>query len=488
MGFRGDNKTAGSSSKSFSITESGGVFTDSSGNVLSRDDAFAQAQSKTGGIVQTHRGPVRLTSVDTSVDPTTGATVSSPGLTSQGPGGSRRERIRGDIQAGIGLGKEIIGEGSLGRQTETGQVSTKLGRATTRDVTEGLGRTTTQFRQGRSSEIADILARRKENLQGLGRQELQAERDRAGQEISRQSESQRRQLAAIQARTGVRGGTAAAQQLGAISAGAQTRANFERDLFLKNEQIKREALGQFETSVSAAEQSEFGRRAAGAELEKFNLGQQFRERGLQSENISRQLATQQFNLGQEFRTRGLESANVAASIERERFNLQQQAQEKFGQQAVALGFAQLASGEVTAEQASQAQNAAAAASSGCFAPKTAIKMKDGSFKEIEDVFIGDETAHGVVYSLFVTQAPKYDMYEYNGVVVAGSHAVYEDGAWLRIREAKWSNPSLYKDILYNVGVQGHRLSIDGMTFSDIDELDLVEEIDELYLDGLNGVA
>jgi hypothetical protein len=477
---------SGPTTSAAKFRESGGRFFDiSTGAEVPRESAV-------GHLIQTdNAGIVKLTGLHTSIDPATGRVVSGEGAQTEAEfkGGERRKRIEGDLRAGLDLGKEIIGEGSLGRQQRAGTVAEGLDRLTG-DVTvaEDLGRIQSSIRQGRSADVQDILARRRANLQGLGREEVQAERARAGQEISRQAEQQRRALAAIQARTGVRGGTAAAQQMQAVTAGARTRAEFERDLFLRNEQIKREALSQFEQSVGAAERGEFERQVAGAELERFNLSQQLQERQLQIGNIQRTQAQSEFNIAQQFRERQIEQANQQALIEQERFNLEQAAREKFGQQAVSLGFAQLASAELTAEQAAQAQASAAQASSGCFHPETLIAMKDGKQKRIQDIHLGDETKYGVVYSLLVTQSPLYDMYSYEGVTVAGSHAVKENGQWVRVREAVNAIPSTYRGMLYNLGVKNHQLSANKILFSDIDELDLVSEIDELYLDGLNGIA
>lgn len=243
------------------------------------------------------------------------------------------------IQTGVGIGKELIGD--LGRAGAETQVGTGLGRA---DV-EGIS--AEALRQGRSSDIADIIARRRAALGGFTGEETEQRRARAGQEIARQTQGQRRQIAALQAAQGVRGATAASQQIGALQQGIQTRAEFERDLFLANEEAKRSALSAFEQSVTSAERSEFERQAAGAELQKFNILQRSQ--------------AQQFNLGQELREKELQRQNLQAAAEQERFNLQQQAKERFGQVQTGLGFASLVAGEEASDKALAAQQAAASA-------------------------------------------------------------------------------------------------------------------------------
>lgn len=423
----------------------------------------------------------------------------------------RRDRIKSDIEAGKQFGEESIGnlrhadvvvrQGSVDESAYGTLAPGEVEKA--EDLSTDLDRINTAVRQGRSEEVADILKRRKENLQGLSRGEMQAERDMAGQQINRASELQRRQLAAIQARTGVRGATAGAQQMQALTAAAQTRAGFERDLFLKNEQIKRQALGSYEASVGMAEQSEFQRQMAEMDRQKFNIGVTTQEAQLarqdrdaeynrQNINIQRKMLADQFN---EQTKLGIAQFNVQqqnladqAKLDLQKYNIEQENKEKFGKMGASLGFAQLISAEKLGDAAIAAQYAAAAsAAQSCFHPSTLIKMRDGSVKPIHDIRIGDDTAGGTVYALHITQAPKYDVYEYEGTIVAGSHAVMEDGEFVRVRMAKYSNPSIYQGLLYNIGVSNHRIYVNDVVYSDIDELDLVEEIDEMYLDGLNGV-
>lgn len=237
--------------------------------------------------------------------------------------------IERDIASGVELGKELIADKSLGRiDTGLGRVDAELGR-----VKEG------QFKAERSEDIEDVIKRRREALSGLSGTEQQTRRDIALGEIGRSEQLQQRQLQAIQSQTGVRGGTAAAQQIDLLRQSNIARANFERDLFLQNEQIKRQALTDFERSVTAAEATEAERTAANVQLTQFNLAQQLRERELS-----------QFNLEQQ-----------RAERELEKFNLQQTARERFGQLSVGLGVASLVQGDVASQRAVEAQKAAAAA-------------------------------------------------------------------------------------------------------------------------------
>ena len=222
-----------------------------------------------------------------------------------------------NIERGREVAQQFIQEGSLGRLED----SIKTGR-----LKEG------QFQEGKSEDIADIIARRREALSGLSGEEQRARRDIALQEIGRSEQLQQRQAQSIQAQQGVRGGVAAAQQLQILQEGLMARSQFERDLFLENERVKREALDSFERSVSASEATEMERKAANIQLSQFNIQQQL----------------------------------VQDQLERERvqFNMQQAAKERFGQAGTALGFAQLVQSDVAGDKAIAAQQAAAAAASG----------------------------------------------------------------------------------------------------------------------------
>jgi hypothetical protein len=160
-----------------------------------------------------------------------------------------------DIAAGKRIAQDFIPEGSLGRLEE-----------------------------GRSQEIQDLInARRqqfdKENQgEGFSRPELQAQQDVATRNIQRQGQLAQRALRAQQARSGVGGGTALAQQQRAMADTSTQQREFQRDLLLRQRQAIQEdrdrqasRLGALETSVSQA-------RANETAVRQFNLDQAARER------------------------------------------------------------------------------------------------------------------------------------------------------------------------------------------------------------------
>lgn len=146
--------------------------------------------------------------------------------------GQRIARMR-DIGTGREFARSVIPQGSLGR----------LGNITA--VQQSMD--TLRLQQG-----------------GFTAPEMQAQRDILGQGIARQTQMTGRQLAAAQARAGVRGATAAAQQGEVLSRGIQAGANMERDLMLRSRAEETRAA---QAQLEAAER-----------INRFDLSQAARER------------------------------------------------------------------------------------------------------------------------------------------------------------------------------------------------------------------
>lgn len=139
----------------------------------------------------------------------------------------------------------------------------------------------TQVKSGTSDMMSSILQKRKEALSGLSDQEINVAQEKQNQDINRSTQTMQRQLQAGQNASGTRGGTASTQQLQVLMQGMQAKANVGRDLFLQNQQAKREALNNYEASVTGAESTQFQKQAAQIELQKFNLAQAAKEQGAQ---------------------------------------------------------------------------------------------------------------------------------------------------------------------------------------------------------------
>ena len=153
-----------------------------------------------------------------------------------------------DFKEGLKFGKEQIGEGSLGRL-------------------------------GGDPDIEAALQIRRQALGGLTGAEQQAQRDVATQRIQAQTQGARRQLAASQARSGVRGATAGAQQSEILGQGIDATRQFEQNLFLQNRQAQQSAAGQLLGDVTDVRQFDLGQ-AAREKLAQLQTGLGFQQLGV----------------------------------------------------------------------------------------------------------------------------------------------------------------------------------------------------------------
>ncbi len=103
----------------------------------------------------------------------------------------------------------------------------------------------------------------------------------------------------------------------------------------------------------------------------------------------------------------------------------------------------------------------------CFLAGTPITMEDGSIKHIEELQLGDKVKDGgLVDGLGSFLAD--NIYDYQGIYVAGSHAVKENGEWKRVEDSDLGKP-LNDDathIVYTLGCENKRIDINGITFTD----------------------
>lgn len=171
----------------------------------------------------------------------------------------------GDMAKGRARGQELFGEGKLGR-----------------------------IDASRSADISDVIARRKAMLEGYTPEEKNAMRDENIRSMQRQTEGQQRALRGAQAASGVRGATASAQNVQLAKGQQEQSRQMERDLFLKNADARRAALGAFEQSATGAEATETAK-------QQYNIGQKNAE-------LQAQLAT-------EFGYANLGSADRAAAAQ-----------------------------------------------------------------------------------------------------------------------------------------------------------------------------
>jgi len=100
----------------------------------------------------------------------------------------------------------------------------------------------------------------------------------------------------------------------------------------------------------------------------------------------------------------------------------------------------------------------------CFSPETPIEMADGEQKRIEELWLGDETKGGRVESIRFSETQ--DLRDYKGVRVTGSHSVFEDGEWKRVRDSVHSPIIEGWHEVVSIIVSGHRVHSNGIVFDD----------------------
>lgn len=126
----------------------------------------------------------------------------------------------------------------------------------------------------------------------------------------------------------------------------------------------------------------------------------------------------------------------------------------------------------------------------CFANGTKIRMKDGSFKNIERIEIGDLLfGGGLVFQKGIGLCNA--LYHYKGVDVAGGHTVLEDNKWIHVRDSKLAKklPLMADFVKVNfLSVTSSVLHLEQFIATDYQEtldLDLVMRHEQERVDWLN---
>jgi len=118
-------------------------------------------------------------------------------------------------------------------------------------------------------------------------------------------------------------------------------------------------------------------------------------------------------------------------------------------------------------------------SSGCFLAGTLVTMADGTKKSIETIELGENVAlGGFVFAKgsFLVE----DLYDYKGIKVSGSHMVYEQGRWTRVKDSFHGIPEHDETVVvYNFGTENRRLLIEDVTFTDYFEISEKEKLETL---------
>ncbi len=210
---------------------------------------------------------------------------------------ARRER-QADMEEGKKMGERYFAPGALGR------VDDKRDAALDYLIRQ---RTMTAEAAGdRSDAIGRVMYERQKALGGMSAEEQGAYRTGNVRATQQSFQGQARDLERAQARAGVRGAAALAGRGKLAADQAGSFAEQERQLFLQNLALKREAVDKFEQSATGAEQTEFARQGVARDsLEKSLTGAR------------------------------------AEELERTKYNLDRAAREKAGMASSELGYASM---------------------------------------------------------------------------------------------------------------------------------------------------
>jgi hypothetical protein len=112
----------------------------------------------------------------------------------------------------------------------------------------------------------------------------------------------------------------------------------------------------------------------------------------------------------------------------------------------------------------------------CFDPETLVELPNGDTLAIGEIWPGMEIKGGTVESIRYAVTDDGTVYDYSGVIVTGSHAVNEDGKWLRVETSAKAVPVPGKRLVVSLVTTEHRIYINGITFADEHETDLYEQL------------
>lgn len=114
----------------------------------------------------------------------------------------------------------------------------------------------------------------------------------------------------------------------------------------------------------------------------------------------------------------------------------------------------------------------------CFDEHTRIPLKNGSFKEIKKIEIGDvlwkeekDSLDNLVTGIFKVDAKNSQMFYLNNIIVSDSHLIFYKNKWIRVCNHPEARKIAFYDkpILYCLNTTNQKININNHIFSDWDE-------------------
>ena len=115
----------------------------------------------------------------------------------------------------------------------------------------------------------------------------------------------------------------------------------------------------------------------------------------------------------------------------------------------------------------------------CFDKDTALELKDGTIKNIQDIQVGDELLHdGPVTAILKLDASKSFMYNLNGIIVSGCHKVKFGNLWISVNEHPHCKiiKNYGEPFIYCLNTREKQITINDHQFADWDELYKDEDV------------
>lgn len=123
----------------------------------------------------------------------------------------------------------------------------------------------------------------------------------------------------------------------------------------------------------------------------------------------------------------------------------------------------------------------------CHLAGTPVKMADGSIKNIEDLKLGDVLELGGTVLARGEAIQGEQVYDYNGIFVTGSHAVCENGIWMRVEDSQNSVPVSVDGLVYPLSTEENLIvTANGQVWADMNEVENTYDLtDTQIIDILN---
>lgn len=105
----------------------------------------------------------------------------------------------------------------------------------------------------------------------------------------------------------------------------------------------------------------------------------------------------------------------------------------------------------------------------CFPGSTLINLENNNTKPIRDIRIGEKIQNNVVTGKLYIKPQLSDIYNYNGVLVSGSHLIFEEDEWIRIQDSKKAHLNIINTELYCLITSNNTIHINNDIFRDYQE-------------------